>query len=120
AQIPAGERERAIYLQRPPECCRRFLVIELVEQSDADVVRAVSIFSQGLRGRILVSRWMSIAGKQTGSDNKRAHEENKTRSHIELIAPYTKCIGNAVDVVEPRCDKPDLQDSFVVEAHGAR
>jgi hypothetical protein len=63
---------------------------------------------------------MSIAGKQTGSDNKTAQNEKKSRSHIMLIAAYTQGVGDTIDVVEPGSDERDLQDSFVIEAGGAQ
>jgi hypothetical protein len=63
---------------------------------------------------------MSVAGKQTGSDNKTAQNEKKSRSHIKLVAPHTQGVGDAVDVVEPGSDERDLQDSFVIEADGVQ
>jgi hypothetical protein len=63
---------------------------------------------------------MSIAGKQTGSDDKTAQKEKKSRSHIVLIASYTQGVGDAIDVVEPGGDERDLQNGFVIEANGVQ
>ena len=35
---------------------------------------------------------------------------------MELVAADSECIGNAVDVVEPRSDKRDLKYSLIVKA----
>src|SRR4030095_9691419 len=118
-KIFSRQGERRIQLQRAPEFFGAFLVLELLKQGHADVVRAISIFSRGLRGRIL-DRWASIAGKQTANYNKRAQYEEKTRSHRMLLAPYTQGIGDPVDIVEPGRNERDLQDGFVIESGGAQ
>jgi hypothetical protein len=43
-----------------------------------------------------------------------------TPNSILSIAPNAKRVGDAVDVVEPACDKSDLQDCPVIKADPAQ
>jgi hypothetical protein len=33
----------------------------------------------------------------------------------QAVAAYSQGVGDAIDVVEPRCDQRDLQDRFIIE-----
>ena len=43
-----------------------------------------------------------------------------SKHQLDVWSAHTQCIGDAIDVVEPRRNQSDLQDAFVVEPNGAQ
>ena len=53
AEVDAGERERRIHPQRTAECVGRGAVLELLEERDPEVIRAIGVFARRHWGGIV-------------------------------------------------------------------